>query len=223
MKKITIVILMFVIIVAITLMFSSISPRMQEIFTWLEGNGTSSNSYQSERGAYPEPLSENDALYLDAKMYASKLGISVEEAVNRLKLQGLVGNINSELMEKESETFGGLWIQHKPDFHVIVLFTHDGEKTIKGYVQNTPLEAVVEVRTVDVSLEELKSEQKQVMKIMEGSTIPFMTGINVQENQVDLYVLDEGEVLLYLQEKNLTLPEHTQVIKVDELGNESNH
>jgi hypothetical protein len=76
------VIFMFFIIIALTLMPHSMYPKIQELFTQLEYPIIGSNSYPYERGVYLALISENDALYQDAKMYASKLGISVEEGVD---------------------------------------------------------------------------------------------------------------------------------------------
>ena len=46
----------------------------------------------------------------------------------------------------EQPTFGGLWIQHKPEFKAVVAFTRDGEETVRPYIQGTSLADMVEVR-----------------------------------------------------------------------------
>lgn len=40
--------------------------------------------------------------------------------------QDLVGNLGAVLAANEPETFAGLWIEHKPQFKGVVLFTRDG-------------------------------------------------------------------------------------------------
>ena len=183
---------------------------------------------------YPPPASEEDtfssndegtaqvkdALLKDAKMYASMNKVSIDEAVRRLMLQDDIEDINGNLVTKESGTFAGLWIQHEGGFKVVMRFTHDGNTTIKPYIQNTSLEDIVEVRPADVSLEELKSEQLYVTQMMDQSDIPFMTGINVIENKVELHVYDAQEVIDYLQDMKLGLPAHTRINEVNELGEE---
>lgn len=114
-------------------------------------------------GEYTSPSSNIDtaqmdeALIEDAKMYASASGVSFDDAIERLMLQGIVEGINIKLKTGESSTFAGLWIQHKPDYRVIVRFTNNGNTTIKPYIQNTSLADIVEAQTADVSLEELRS------------------------------------------------------------------
>jgi len=189
-------------------------------------------SLPSQPSPYPPPESEGgdsidngsvkfkEALLEDAKTYASIYNVSVDEAAKRLTLQGIAENINASLVTKEGTTFAGLWIQHEPDYRVIVRFTNNGDVTIKSYIQNTPLLNLVEVRTADVSFEELKLEQLQTTQIMSQSNIPFRTGINVMENRVEVYVLDTAEVSTFLRDSNIALPEHTRIIKVNEIGKE---
>lgn len=186
----------------------------------------------SQPSPYPPPESEgsapfeigsvkfNEALLEDAKSYASIYNISVDEAAMRLTLQGIAENINASLLTKEGTTFAGLWIQHEPDYRVIVRFTNNGDVTIKSYIQNTPLFNLVEVQTADISFKELQLKQLQTTQIMRQSNIPFRTGINVMENSVDVHVLDTAEVYTFLQDLNIALPEHTRIIKVNEIGKE---
>ena len=188
--------------------------------------------YQSP--PYPPPASEEnpsanndggaaqvkEALLKDSKMYASMHNVSIDEAVRRLMLQDDVEDINGNLVTKESDTFAGLWIQHEGGFKVVMRFTHEGNTTIKPYIQNTSLEDIVEVRPADVSLEELKSEQLLVTQMINQSDIPFMTGINVIENKVELYVYDAQKVFDYLQDMKLWLPNHTRINEVNHLGEE---
>jgi hypothetical protein len=188
-------------------------------------------SLPSQPSPYPPPEPEGstpsngnagfkEALLVDAKSYASIYDVSVDEAAKRLTLQDIAENINVELMKKESATFAGLWIQHEPNYRVIVRFTNNGDVTIKSYTQNTPLLNLVDVQMADVSFEELILEQSQVTQMMSQSNIPFMTGINVMENRVEIYVHETAEVPNYLLDLNILLPEHTRIIKVNEIGKE---
>ncbi len=108
-------------------------------------------SLPSQPPPYPPPESEGgdpidnknvrfkEALLEDAKTYASIYDVSVDEAAKRLTLQGIAENLNASLVTKEDATFAGLWIQHEPDYRVIVQFTNNGDVTIKSYIQNTLL------------------------------------------------------------------------------------
>ena len=82
----------------------------------------------------PVTISSDDALTRDAIPYAKAFGVSVEEAKRRLLLQDTIGALNAMLVNNESETFGGLWIDNEsPEYKAIVAFTSDGEATVALY------------------------------------------------------------------------------------------
>lgn len=62
------------------------------------------------------------AIAIDAHWYAERFGVSHEEAVHRLRLQGAIGELDSAL-RSERRTFAGLWIEHEPVFQIVVAFT----------------------------------------------------------------------------------------------------
>ena len=74
-----------------------------------------------------------DALTFDAQSYADEWGTTLEEAVSRLELQQAIGELQAALEENESGTFGGLWIQHGPEFRVVIRSTdgHVGDPAIR--------------------------------------------------------------------------------------------
>jgi len=49
-----------------------------------------------------------------------------------------IGAINAVLQEREADTFAGLWIQHRPDYRVVVAFTRNAAATLAKYT-NDPL------------------------------------------------------------------------------------
>ncbi len=53
-------------------------------------------------------LANGDALLKDATEYAKDVGVSVGEAVRRLKLQTAIGQLDAKLTSGEPDTFGGL-------------------------------------------------------------------------------------------------------------------
>ena len=66
---------------------------------------------------------DEDAVAQDAVMYAADQGVDLDEAIRRLQLQDPIGELDAELTENERDTFGGLLIQHAPEFRVVVRFT----------------------------------------------------------------------------------------------------
>ena len=162
----------------------------------------------------------SEALRQDAEALATQLGISVDEAIRRLNAQDSIGALNAKLEQQEAETFAGLWIQHEPEYRVIVAFTRNGRETIKPYIENTSLAGLVEVRTAKVSLTELRTTQQTVSQIVQELGFLFSSGINVQKNQVELYVTDQALFEASLHKASLQLPEPVEIIVTYEpLGN----
>jgi len=163
----------------------------------------------------------SEALRQDAEAMATHMGISVDEAIRRLSLQDPIGRLGAELEQREAETFVGLWIQHEPEYRVVVAFTRDGQETIKPYVENTPLAGLIEVRTARVSLAELKAAQGEVIQLVRELGLPFSSGINVQQNRVELSVSDRSLFEASMQNSNLQLPQHVEIVVTYEpLGDE---
>ncbi|RZN37674.1 MAG: hypothetical protein EF813_05580 [Methanosarcinales archaeon] len=115
------------------------------------------NTQEPDSDGEPVLISAEDALLRDAQEYASDMGVSTDEALRRLQLQDSIGELNAEISTNEVATFAGLWIEHTPKYRVVVQFTQDSEETIKPYLeQHTELADIVEVRTANVSLADLR-------------------------------------------------------------------
>ena len=154
----------------------------------------------------------SDALRRDAETMAEQMGISVDEAIHRLKLQNPIGTLGAELERQEADTFAGLWIQHKPEYRIIVAFTRDGERTIQPYIENSPIAGQVEVRTAEATYEELKAAQREAHRLLEEVGLSVDSGINVMENQVELLVTDRPMFDTTLEEADIELPDHVKAI-----------
>jgi hypothetical protein len=158
----------------------------------------------------------SDALRRDAEAMAEDLGISVDEAIHRLKLQDPIGTLGAELERLEADTFAGLWIQHEPEYRVVVAFTRNGEETIQPYVEDTPLADLIEVRTAEATYEELKAAQQEVQRLVDELGLSLASGINIEENRVEVYVTDRSLFDTTLREANIQLPDHVEVITIYE-------
>lgn len=163
-------------------------------------------------------LTENeDALLRDAKIYASNMGVSLDEAVNRFKLQEIAGNLEAEIYEKETETFAGLWLEHTPKFRLIVQFTRDGDETLKPYIPEE-LTDITEVRTAKISLATLEEMQKEVTANVRNLGIEVESQVNVFENRVELFVTDWARLDEAIQRGEVQLPPSVEVIIVENMG-----
>ncbi len=167
-----------------------------------------------------ETVDEKNPLLYDAQAYASETGVSINEALRRLRLQDIVGELDAELAANEKETFAGLWIEHTPEFRVVAQFTYGGEEVIKPYLEQYPeIANIVEVRTAGVSLAELRQIQASVTASIRALDVPVDSGINVRENSVELYVAKAnlGQLNEVLQE-GLRLPDKVSVVAVEKLA-----
>lgn len=117
---------------------------------------------QNMEAASQVSLNDRDPVLWDAQGYASSTGVSVDEALRRFQLQDIARHLESELSGKEAETFAGLWVEHTPEFRVVVQFTQNGVETIRPYLSEE-LANIVEVRTAKVSLVDLQNARDQAI------------------------------------------------------------
>jgi len=162
----------------------------------------------------PDIVTEEEALQFDASLYAEDQDITIEEAIERLSLQSDVGKLDALLTENEKETFAGLWIQHEPYYAIIVAFTEGGQQTIHKYVAPGPLASAIEIRTFDTTLAELRGSQVSISDELQELGIRHASGINVFNNQVEIYVLDIKAADEALNQAGIELPDYVTLVEV---------
>ena len=163
----------------------------------------------------PESFTDvSPALVEDARYYADAYGVSLNEAVGRLAGQEAISDLGWELESNESATFGGLWIQHEPDYRVVVAFTKDGEETIRPYLEGTSVYGIVEVRQVEKSLVELSRARAKAEQMVKGLDFSFGSGMDIRNNMVQLYLTEEEieELEIKLRKAGLTLPDNVELV-----------
>lgn len=183
-------------------------------------DGEEAETVAPESSSEPEAdreAEEEASLTRDAEMYAKQKGVSVDEAVRRLRLQQDLSSsgLQSGLIENERDSFAGLWIQHEPEYRFVVLFTRDGEEKIQPYIEGEPWADVVEVRNgASATLAELEAAQADAECIVRDLGAIAQSGINQQENRVELEVRDRTRLEAALREAGARLPERVEVIEV---------
>ncbi len=163
-----------------------------------------------------EPLSEG--LMRDAQSYSERFGTSVEEALRRLELQEQVGILNEHLEVAEEATFGGLWIEHEPEYQVIALFTEprEGQESI-SQAPLGKLESLIVVRPARFTLAELNSQLEEVGSQVRRAGARVDLSLNVRQNQVEILTPDPAGFHSILVAKNEALPSATVVVEVESL------
>ena len=165
--------------------------------------------------AEADPLHDvSPAVVMDAQSYADDFGVELGEAVVRLQGQGVIGELGHMIQRNEPDTYAGHWIQHEPQYRMVVAFTRDGGSIICPYIEGHPLFDIVEVRSAVATIVELDRSQTEAMNVANEVGIPSESSIKVMQNSVELYVLDSGQLDSALEKAGLALPDHVQVIEV---------
>ena len=163
----------------------------------------------------PESLPDvSPALVEDARSYAEDYGVSLDEAIGRLAGQEAIGALGQELQSRESATFGGLWIQHNPDYRIVVAFVRDGEETIRPYLEGTSVSGIVEVRQVKKSLVELRRTREKAKEMVKELGFKPGSGLDIRNNMVQLYLTAKEieELEMDLRKAGLTLPDNVELV-----------
>lgn len=162
----------------------------------------------------PEEMPEgvSPALARDARMYAEQHGVELSEAITRLLMQDTVRELEN-LLYRESDTFGGLWIQHEPEYRVVVAFTKDGEETIARYVQDETLMDLIQVRTVEATYGELMKASREADWTVREVGFRSRTIINVPENMVEVHTPDRSRLEEALRKNGKTLPALVHIVE----------
>lgn len=151
-------------------------------------------------------------------MAAREEGISVEKFQRQDALSDDVGRLLASLNKDERETFAELEVEYGPKFRVITYFTRDGEETVRPYVRCTPLEGLVEVRTVEASMEELEAARNEAYRITEELGVRADSDINITKNRAEIYVTDKERLEVAVREAGVRMPEHVAVVEVEGLS-----
>lgn len=166
-------------------------------------------------GAPTKVLTEEETLEKWAGSYAEYRGISKEDALRQFYIEEEEGPLQAEIRRHESETFAGLWIQHEPEFRIVVAFTSGGTETLHKYLGDTPLSEVIEVRNANLSIVELDAIRHEVQQIIELAGIPFESASYLQRNKIEIYVLNHDEVFTALANAEYSLPDAVSIIQVE--------
>lgn len=170
---------------------------------------------QAQSGATPEPLDADEALMQDAALYAEGQGIPLEEAVTRLRLQQTIGPLGATLEANEVETFAGLWLQHEPEFRLVIAFTENGEETVRPYIEGQPYADYVELRTHPHTFAELVAAQEATMATAADLGLANNSWIDVIQNRVIFEVGNPDLFRQAIEEAGETLPDVVELLAID--------
>src|SRR5574341_433919 len=157
------------------------------------------------------PRSPEESLRRDAEAYAAIYGVELQEAIQRLRLQQVAADLNARLQVNEHGKFAGIYIEHVPQYRIVVLFTQDAENTLKPYIENGPLGNVAESKTTEITLAELEAAQENIGAQLSSLGVLFSSALDVPGNRINLVVTDLAAFDQILQQNNITLPSYFAV------------
>lgn len=123
----------------------------------------------------------------DSELYAAEYGVSVEEAHRRLSLQSELSVIIDRLEAAAGGRFAGAWIEHQPEYRIVVRVTGSADSALRSASVTSPVP--VEVRSdAAASMSDLLADQDRIHEAL-GELSPGAT------SEVDLR---HGELLVHL-------------------------
>lgn len=94
------------------------------------------------------------------------------------------GELDEQIAGAHEATYGGLWIQHAPDFRIVVLAT-DGDPTIwQNLPASSKVNGLVEVRPAQYTLARLEQEALAFGDRARAMAVDME--VNVMQNRIDL-------------------------------------
>ncbi|MFE3457593.1 S1 family peptidase [Nocardiopsis aegyptia] len=127
----------------------------------------------------------------DAAPYAAEHGISLEEAVERLRVQEAVGSVSEELSLSLGEDDAGTHIEHTPRFRVVVGTSGDDED-VELPAALTALDVPVDIVEREHSLADIQRDRESVQAELEDEGIEFDSYENVIDNNAVIEVVGES-------------------------------
>ncbi|HEY0116812.1 MAG TPA: hypothetical protein VGB54_13945 [Allosphingosinicella sp.] len=145
--------------------------------------------------------------------YATTYGVSDAEAQRRVLLQrdmaDEIGALDRRLRRSEGATYGGLWIEHRPDWRVVVAFTRSPEATLRRYTRNP----VFAGRQVRWSKAELERAMREANAQIGPLGIPYHGGTYLMENEARVELgTEQSEVERLLASGRLRLPPAVRLV-----------
>ena len=156
-----------------------------------------------------------------AEVYAKYYGVSLEEALHRLQLQDSFPGLPTSLENNEQETFGGIWIQHEPEYKIVVAFTKNGQQTFDGYSKYLTKDAAayIELRVANKSLVELKNEQDKLLTYLNNQGLQIVSRVDVINNcvSIDVVKTDKDKFTIATQNDTSAIPYGLEINFVNNL------
>lgn len=163
--------------------------------------------------------------------YARTYCVSVEEAERRMAIQlrdaigpktepgprpapdpNAIGTVAARLREEEAATFAGLWIEHSPEYRVVVAFTRDGAKTLAKYTSD-PL--FVPLDRPGPAHAELRATQERLIEALQRIGVRWASmGTDEKQGVVEVQLgQDAASIRAAAARGDIELPDHVRLVE----------
>jgi len=134
--------------------------------------------------------SSSEALQADARYYASMYNVSIEEAVRRLRAEHQAADVVGRLREATRGRLAGLWIEHQPEFRIVVRLAGDAPAPpeFQAAATGSPIPVVFTTgatTTQEQILAKIQASLPQFRTVLPGLTA---TDMDVQTGEIVLFV-----------------------------------
>lgn len=160
---------------------------------------------------------ETDMLNMDAEFYAEEFLISNEEALMRLDVQDKLGAIEQLIFESNPSTFGSLYIEHEPEYRIVVMSTLKDPSVMQGYFDALGHDVPITFKTVEKPLSELEASQLALASQLDNANIKADMDINIYNNTLEIYTSDTEQFKQQADAFGITLPEDIVYQELEEL------
>ena len=133
-------------------------------------------------GSGETALSESEAAAVDAQSYADDFGVTLNVALERLAIQEKLGEAIVELSDRESETYAGAWVEHSPEWRMVVRTTASGpsDQTVAEYFSESTIPVTVK-RDAPWSYQQTRQNIQAIEGALEGVVDEYLLYVNPRE------------------------------------------
>lgn len=134
--------------------------------------------------ALASPMHERKADDTPSEVYAQTFGVSRIEADQRFIIMDQARDVQRQLRTRFPTTFGGLYVEHRPQFRVVVSFTESPRESLRTVTTDPVFVAMFAAH----SLNELRAAQEVIGEELHRSGTNFLSELNLTTSTVEVYV-----------------------------------
>ena len=154
----------------------------------------------------------------DSTAFVDDQGLPLDEATYRTRFEETIGEFQSLLLADLTDTYGGLWVEQKPEYRIVIALTEGDIDTIRPYLDGYEWADFVDVLPVNYTLEELRADQAIASQAVDSVQVSAVTAVDIVDNRVELIVGNPDLFLADLTHAGVQLPESVVVLATDPDG-----